>query len=141
MYTLTDHLGNEKHHEDLADLEMFLAQPYEYWKKGTGESAVQIKDGETLIFFKTPQGIFIMQHPDYYIPIKEQNKHQDTVVLMHYVSGEAFKFPDTVLYSEEIAFEILKYYIENKDLDHSYKWVDLYSIIEHESRDQDFRIG
>lgn len=132
MYTIIDNLGNEEQHENLADLEKFLAQPYEYWKGGTGDSAVQIREEERLIFFKVAQGIFIMQHPDYLIPIKEQNKNLDLVVLMHYVGGEEFKFPEIVVYNEETAFKILKCYIENGSLDNSFRWVDLYSIIEYD---------
>lgn len=71
----------------------FWLSPLNTGKKGAGDSAVQIKEEERLIFFKVEQVVFIMQHPDYLIPLKEQNTQSDIEVLIHYVGGQEFKFP------------------------------------------------
>lgn len=127
MYKLIDNKGNENEYSDLTNLDNFLEQSFEYWKIGTGDSAIQIKDDERIIFFKVEEGFFIMQHPDYLISTTNQEVNAN-LISTHYIGGEEFKFPKDATYDVATTFKILKYYIENGTLDESFNWIDLYQV-------------
>lgn len=129
MYKLIDNKGNENEYSDLTNLDNFLEQSFEYWKIGTGDSAIQIKDDERIIFFKVEEGFFIMQHPDYLISTTNQEVNAN-LISTHYIGGEEFKFPKDATHDVATTFKILKYYIENGTLDESFNWIDLYSVID-----------
>ena len=129
-YTLIDNLGNEIVYEHISELETFLSQSFAYWEKGTGDSAIEIQKGERIVFFKIEQGFFLMQHPDYLVPLSIFAEKDERVMLSHYVGGQEFLFPKTVIYSKEVAITILKNYIEQGELDKAYNWVDICSFID-----------
>ena len=77
------------------------------------------------MFFKVDQGVFLMQRPDYLVPLKRHNTQSDKDVLIHYLGGEVFKFPKEAVYDEQTALGIIKRYIESQESDQSFNWVDL----------------
>lgn len=49
QYTYTDTDATEQIHTDFSFIEKFINErSYDYWKKGSGDSAVQIKESERL---------------------------------------------------------------------------------------------
>lgn len=130
-YTFSDVNSVEIEKDDLNFLKDILKKPYQYWQEGTGDSSVHINNKERIIFFKTPQGVFIMQHPDYISPVIKSNKTPRAVT--HYIGGEPMSIPDVCLCDEDKAFEILSKYIEsNGELHLSYRWIDIYELIDPE---------
>lgn len=119
LYTDTD--GNETAQEDTGFLLAVLAQPYTCWQSGAGDSAVQVKEDERLIFFKTDRGVFIMQHPDYLAPRIQADEN----ILTHAIGGEPMLVPMACVCTEEVAFSILQYYISSGGLLlPAYEWVE-----------------
>ena len=120
-YTLSDIDGNETILKSTVELHEFIEQPFDYWLAGSGDTSIQIKPNEKLVFFKLKQGVFIMQHPDYLAPviIKDGNARP----LLHYVGGEPFELPDICLCNTQKAFEVINYYIQSGGkLDPTYTW-------------------
>jgi hypothetical protein len=129
FYLFSDTNGDESQHNDPLFLKQLLAKPLTYWQQGTGDNAIQVKDDERLIFFKTEQGVFIMQHPDYLAPLIQKNKTNANPII-HYVGGEPMEIPPACMCDEQIAFEILKNYIVSGGmLDISYPWIDFTELI------------
>ncbi|WP_299248056.1 hypothetical protein [uncultured Aquimarina sp.] len=129
-YYLTDHLGKRNEESNLENLKKMMKHtPFNEWEKGSGDSAISFSDtNEQLIFFKLEKGVFIMQHPDYLVPMTENRMQQKAETLTHYVGGNEMSIPNNSLFSEEDAFEVLSIFAENKELSNKYKWIDLYEI-------------
>jgi hypothetical protein len=128
-YTIINNQSLEVECDKFSELENFLSQSYEYWNSGSGDSAIQINNDERLIFFKIKDGVFIMQSPDYLVPIaKNINKNQKSDTLIHYVGGEKFKFPKSIVYDFNVALKILKSYIEHQKSNSNIQWIDMYDI-------------
>lgn len=104
-----------------------LSKNYKEWTIGSGDAAIESNITE-LIILKVEQGIFIMQLSDYTSPrIKPE---EDAQVITHVVGGEPMDIPSVCLCDEEVAFEIIKYFIENEGgLYPEYQWMDIYSLI------------
>ncbi|KAF0802960.1 hypothetical protein A6D6_03869 [Alcanivorax xiamenensis] len=126
-YRLIDHNGNDVSLPDLETLRTFLSQPPAYWRSGSGDSAVLLSDSERLLFFKLTGGIFILQHPDYLVPLLAPPSGR-SVTLSHAVGGEALLFPESALHSEQQAFEILAACLRSGTLAPRYHWTDLYDL-------------
>ncbi|MBL7746243.1 MAG: hypothetical protein JNM19_02345 [Chitinophagaceae bacterium] len=129
IYADTDSV--ETKYTDLNFIKGVLQKPYQYWLSGTGDSAIQVKPEERLIFFKLRQGIFIMQHPDYLAPLIKPAARSAKAVT-HHVGGEPMDVPDVCLCNEEVAFDIIKSYVESGGkMDAKYRWVDIYEYIDY----------
>jgi len=127
-FTYNDIFGNNEIKNDTAFIKQVLAQPYEYWLGGSGDSSIEINNEERLIFLKTNQGIFIMHHPDYIAPITIQKPNQ---YYEHYIGGQAMKIPSICLCDEDTAYHILKFYVTtNGILTEEFQWEDIYSFAE-----------
>ncbi|MCX6318452.1 MAG: hypothetical protein NTW29_14265 [Bacteroidetes bacterium] len=130
QFIFSDTEGHEALHTDTSFLLEVLSRPYTDWQSGTGDNAIQMKDDERLIFFKTEQGVFIMQHPDYLAPLIQKN-NSNANPITHYVGGEPMEIPPACMCNEQIAFEILKNYIVSGGLpDKSYTWVEFTELIQ-----------
>ncbi len=129
-YYLTDYLGKKDEESNLETLRKMIKHiPFNEWKKGSGDCAINFPDtNEQLIFFKLKQGVFIMQHPDYLIPMTSDKINQKAKTLTHYIGGNEMSIPDNSLYNEEEAFEVLSAFAQHKELSSKYKWIDLYEI-------------
>lgn len=124
-YILTDVSGDEHTLSNTSAIEAYLQKPADYWRSGTGECTISLSTQERLIFFKVPEGIFIIQHPDYLVP-RYHNSTQKSVTLQHYLGGEFFLFSQAALHSEQQAFEILSSFINSGKLEDRFNWTDLY---------------
>ena len=129
-YYLSNYLGTKEEKLNVEDLkQMIMHTPFTEWKKGSGDCSIHFADtNEQLVFFKLEKGVFIMQHPDYLIPITEDSMKQEPKTLVHYVGGNEMSIPDNSLFNENDAFEILSTFAEKKELLGKYKWIDLYEI-------------
>jgi hypothetical protein len=128
-FLFSDTDGNETIQQETSFLLQLLARPFTDWRSGTGDNAIQVKDDERLIFFKTEQGVFIMQHPDYLAPLIQKNNSNANPII-HYLGGEPMEIPPACMCDEQIAFEILKNYIVSGGmLDKSYPWIDFTELI------------
>ncbi|WP_108867169.1 hypothetical protein [Aquimarina aquimarini] len=129
-YYLTNCLGEKGEESNLEALKKMIKNTsFNEWKKGSGDCAINFLDtNEQLIFFKLEQGVFIMQDPDYLIPMTADKIKQKAKTLTHYVGGNEMNIPDSSLCNEEDAFKILKRFAQNKELSNKYKWIDLYEI-------------
>lgn len=128
-YTFTDTEGNTSLVLDSSFLQQVLDLPYSHWQGGTGDSAIQVKDEEQLIFFKTAKGIFIMQHPDYLAPLFT-NSDEQPIIFSHYIGGEPMDIPEACLCNEATALTILQNYIDNKELPATdFRWVDFTELL------------
>ncbi|MDR6226337.1 hypothetical protein [Desmospora profundinema] len=99
----------------------------DYWAQGGGDSALEIEGlNERLIFFfDEPYGFFIMRHPDYLAPCKE---NVEIEVVEHWVGGEPMRIPSCCYVSRDQAYEILSKVIETKQIPTDVNWVDIYEI-------------
>jgi hypothetical protein len=127
-YVFADNSGIETTQVNLNIIQEILKQPVDYWKEGAGDCAVQVADDERLIFFKLKEGVFIMQHPDYLVPVTQKNKQ--ALPLHHYVGGELFMVPSTSLCTSKQAYEIIRFYIETGGrLSDRYSWAELTELL------------
>lgn len=122
-YFLSNNTGEVLQLNQISELQKFIQQPYQYWKKGAGDSAVYLTEEERIIFFKLEQGVFLLLHPDYIAPIIKADK---TDTFEHYVGGEAFNVKEKYLCDEDEAFDILSYYINNGILPEVYQWEEVF---------------
>src|SRR5688572_27854151 len=95
-YIYSDIDGVETKHADLNFIEEILEKPFEHWLSGTGDSAIQVKPTERLIFFKLQDGIFIMQHPEYLAPLIKPGAFPASAIT-HHVGGEPMNIPGACL--------------------------------------------
>lgn len=108
-----------------------ISKSYKLWLEGSGDAAIEFSNIIELIILKLEKGVFIMQLSDYTSP--NINPNQETKVLTHYVGGEPMKIPSNCICDEEIAFKIIKYFIEKDGKLHpDYNWVDIYELIPEE---------
>lgn len=128
-YTYTDINGKENEYDDIFIIKDILKKPYEYWLGGGGDSAIHVNSEERLIFFKTVEGVFVMQHPDYLAPVIN-NESSDFIE--HYVGGQKMEIPTLCICNEEVAFEIIEHYVLEGKLHPDYSWVDIYELEEQE---------
>ncbi|URZ08854.1 hypothetical protein [Clostridium felsineum] len=98
-----------------------------YWKQGGGDSCIEIDEVEErlIFFYDEPYGFFVMRHPDYLVPI-DRNISIKTVE--HMVGGEPMRIPTCSYISREKAFEIINNFMNNKSIEESVEWIDLYEI-------------
>lgn len=112
--------------------ELLFHKGEDYWQQGSGDSCFEI-DGceERLIFFyKEPYGFFIMQHPDYLVPI---DRTMEINTIEHMVGGEPMKVPTCSYVNRETAYEIIQQFIATKKVPDLVEWIDLYDIeFEHD---------
>ena len=129
-YYLSDYLGIKHEKSNLEDLKKMIKNTsFTEWEKVSGDCSINFNDiNEQLIFFKLEKGVFIMQHPDYLIPMTKDRIEQKAETLIHYVGGNEMSIPDNSLFDEDEAFEILSAFAESKKLLEKYKWIDLYEI-------------
>lgn len=129
IFSGNDGIDHEK--TDLDFLREVLNYPFTYWMEGAGDSAVYVNARDRLIFFKMPEGVFIMQHPDYIAPVITKDKHP--AALTHYVGGEPFEIPDVCLCDSNTAFKIISHYIQSTgELFPGYYWSYISDLIEQE---------
>lgn len=126
-YIFSDTDGTETESADFSLVENLInSNSFEYWTKGSGDTAIQVKDSERLIFFQMKEGYFVIQNPDYLSPLIKKNSNIKTLV--HYMGGEPFKLPDSCICTKEQLLDILQAYIQIGELSAHYEWTDIYSL-------------
>lgn len=107
--------------------EIIFNKGEDYWKKGSGDSCIEIEGcKERIIFFyDEPYGFFIMRHPDYLV-LYDRNIEKKTIE--HRVGGEPMQVPTCSYVEPEKAYEIISLFIKEKCVPDSFEWIDLYDI-------------
>jgi hypothetical protein len=121
-YIFRDTNGQESNQTDFAFLQSFIdTTPAEHWKIETGSSAIQVKEGEQLIFFATNGGYFVLNHPAYEYP----EVKQDDTILEHVIGGEPFSFPARGICEKGQLLDILYFYVMYGTLNPVYEWLTM----------------
>jgi hypothetical protein len=107
--------------------EIVLTKDADFWKKGSGDSGIEIEgvDERIIFFYDEPYGFFIMRHPDYLAPYDENIKIE---VVEHKVGGEPMRIPSCCYVSREKAWEIIREFIETEQIPTNINWTDIYDI-------------
>ena len=107
--------------------DIFFQKSEEYWKQGSGDSCLEIEGcHERLIFFyDEPYGFFLMRHPDYLVPM---DKSIQINTIEHFVGGEPMQVPSCSYINREVAYKIVKEFMETKKIPSFIEWIDLYDI-------------
>ncbi len=129
-YLLSDHkFGDDFSCDTLQPLIGLLNEDHEHWKGGSGDSAVNLPGtNDTLIFFKTEQGIFIEDLTTVTAPVIDPG--MEILSVTHYVGGDPMDVPNICLMNKEQAIRIITYFIENNgSLSPEYTWDYIYNYI------------
>ncbi|MDE1465390.1 hypothetical protein [Spartinivicinus poritis] len=104
-----------------------LGESADYWKKGSGDSGIEIEgvDDRLIFFADEPHGFFVMFHPDYEVPYSEA---QSFSVVEHTVGGEPMRVPTCCYLSRDMAWDIIEHFLDNHQKHPRLNWVDLYDI-------------
>jgi len=107
--------------------EIIFNEGADFWKKGNGESCIEIDgmDERIIFFYDEPYGFFIMRHPDYLAPYDESVEIE---VVEHKVGGEPMRIPSCCYVSREKAFEIISELIKTQKIPENINWTDIYDI-------------
>lgn len=107
--------------------DIFFVKGEDYWKKGSGDSCIEVAGcKERIIFFyDEPYGFFVMRHPDYLVMY---DKSIDIKTVEHKVGGEPMQVPTCSYVKREKAYEIISSFIKHKKVPDFVTWVDLYDI-------------
>ena len=91
--------------------DIFFAQGQDYWKKGSGDSCIEVEGcNERLIFFyDEPYGFFVMRHPDYLVMYDE---NIDIKTVEHNVGGKPMQVPTCSYVTREMAYKIILSFIK-----------------------------
>ena len=110
----------------LEKLSEYLDENYKHWLGGNGASSIEVKQDESLIFFKTNEGYTILHHPSYKAPLVDTVKEIPDYK-SHYIGGEEFQYPDVCVCDKATALNIFEEYITNEELSTDFDWVGIYS--------------
>lgn len=107
--------------------EIFFNKNEDYWKKGSGDSCIEIEGCEERIifFYDDPYGFFMMSHPDYLVLCDDS---VDIKTVEHRVGGEPMQIPTCSYVKREQAYEIISSFIEQKKIPDFVSWINLYDI-------------
>jgi hypothetical protein len=123
-YKYIDPMAEENSYDNMDFLQSVLDKEQSYWTKGSGDSAVEVKKGESLIFFKVQAQFGFIHYPTYTVPVIRRNEKVSHVE--YYIGGEKIKYPSNGLCDSQIASEVLKYYIQSGgELKPDFQWHDL----------------
>lgn len=136
QYKYSSPIGLDVITDKLSFLEEVLKKPVTHWEQQAGDSGIFLEGENYLIFFKTPEGIFIEHFPSATSPLIREDF--DTVKeITHYVGGEPMTVPDICLCSEAVALKVFKHFIETGERIGDYKWVDISNYINLEDEDME----
>lgn len=107
--------------------DIFFNMSEEYWKKGGGDSCVEVEgcDESLIFFYDEPYGFFIMRHPEYLVMFDE---NIEIKTIKHRVGGEPMQVPTCSYVNREKAYEIVSSFIKLKKIPEFVSWIDLYDI-------------
>lgn len=107
--------------------DIFFNQGEEYWKKGSGDSGIEVDgcDERIIFFYDDPYGFFVMRHPDYLVMYDESI---DIKTVEHRVGGEPMQVPTCSYVTREMAYKVISSFIKQKQIPDFVSWIDLYDI-------------